>query len=94
MTATTTLARAPFEIADDHPFVQIVTEAANHTHGPATTAGGSYWADSALIAEAGIPTVLYGPAGEGAHAATEWVSATSTTHCTNTLIRAAATFCR
>ena len=36
--------------------------------------GVSYWADSAFIAAAGIPTVLLGPAGEGAHAAEEWVS--------------------
>ena len=38
----------------------------------------SYWADSAFIAAAGIPTVLYGPGGEGAHAAEEWVSLADT----------------
>ena len=39
----------------------------------------SYWADSAFVAAAGIPTVLYGPEGEGAHANTEWVSRSGTT---------------
>lgn len=36
--------------------------------------GLSFWADSALAAQAGIPAVLFGPAGHGAHAVDEWVS--------------------
>ncbi|MCU0585837.1 MAG: M20/M25/M40 family metallo-hydrolase [Desulfobacterales bacterium] len=36
--------------------------------------GISFWADSALIGQAGIPSVLFGPAGHGAHAVDEWVS--------------------
>ena len=32
------------------------------------TAGAPYWADAAFIAAAGIPTVIFGPSGEGAHA--------------------------
>jgi acetylornithine deacetylase len=37
-------------------------------------AGLSFWADSALMGLAGIPSVLYGPTGHGAHAVDEWVS--------------------
>ena len=37
----------------------------------------SYLADSALAAKAGIPSILFGPAGHGAHAVDEWVSANS-----------------
>jgi acetylornithine deacetylase len=36
--------------------------------------GLSFWADSALCGLAGIPSVLFGPAGHGAHAVDEWVS--------------------
>jgi acetylornithine deacetylase len=36
--------------------------------------GFSYWADSALAGTAGIPSLLYGPIGHGAHAVDEWVS--------------------
>ena len=36
--------------------------------------GLSFWADSALAAQAGIPSVLFGPTGHGAHAVDEWVS--------------------
>ena len=39
--------------------------------------GMSYWADSALVSDAGIPSVLFGPIGHGAHAVDEWVSAAS-----------------
>ncbi|UCD78339.1 MAG: M20/M25/M40 family metallo-hydrolase [Desulfobacterales bacterium] len=39
-----------------------------------STVGISFWADSALSAQAGIPSVLFGPIGHGAHAADEWVS--------------------
>jgi acetylornithine deacetylase len=39
--------------------------------------GLSFWADSALMGVAGIPSVLYGPIGHGAHAVDEWVSGSS-----------------
>jgi len=35
--------------------------------------GEQFWTDCALLADAGIDAVLFGPAGEGAHAAEEWV---------------------
>ena len=50
------------------------------------SAGASYWADAAFIAAAGIPTVLFGPAGEGAHAAEEWVSLSRTEAVARTLV--------
>ncbi|MGD0802699.1 MAG: ArgE/DapE family deacylase [Candidatus Bathyarchaeia archaeon] len=39
---------------------------------PAFT-GGSGWLDTQIIWSKGIPAVAYGPAGDGAHAAVEWV---------------------
>jgi acetylornithine deacetylase len=39
--------------------------------------GLSFWADSALMGLAGVPSVLYGPVGHGAHATDEWVSCKS-----------------
>jgi acetylornithine deacetylase len=53
----------------------------------------SYWADSAFLSTAGIPTVLYGPEGEGAHADIEWVSRSGTTTTTDVLIHLARDFC-
>ena len=36
--------------------------------------GLSFWADSALAGAMGIPAILFGPRGHGAHAIDEWVS--------------------
>jgi len=36
--------------------------------------GLSFWADSGLMGLAGVPSVLFGPIGHGAHAVDEWVS--------------------
>jgi len=47
--------------------------------------GMSYWADSALASKAGIPSILFGPTGHGAHAIDEWVSKQSLINCYETL---------
>jgi acetylornithine deacetylase len=60
---------------------------------PPPTTGASYWADAAFIAAAGIPTVMFGPVGEGAHAAEEWVSLASTEAVARTLVAVAARVC-
>ena len=54
----------------------------------------SYWADSAFISAAGIPTVLFGPDGDGAHAEVEWVSIPGTIACAQVLTAAARDFCQ
>lgn len=55
------LARLPHESGEDEEIVEILLR-----HAGTEAVGVSYWADSALLAAAGIPTVLFGPAGEGA----------------------------
>jgi hypothetical protein len=70
MTQTRTiLARPPFEIDERAELVAVVREAAADVlRHPVDVAGVSYWADASLIAAAGIPTVLFGPNGDGATA--------------------------
>jgi acetylornithine deacetylase len=90
----TLLVREPFEIDPGHEFVRLMLSVAEPVLGrPAAIGSGSYWADSAFIAAAGIPTVLFGPGGEGAHAVEEWVSLSDTEAVTRTLIALAARFC-
>jgi acetylornithine deacetylase len=88
-TQRTLLVREPFEVDTDGEFVRLVSDAAS---GPPVT-GASYWADAAFIAAAGIPTVMFGPSGEGAHAIEEWVSLGDTERVTRTLIAVAERFC-
>lgn len=61
---------------------------------PPPVGGASYWADAAFIAAAGIPTVMFGPGGAGAHAIEEWVSVPDTEIVARTLVEAAARLCR
>ena len=49
--------------------------------------------DAALIQAAGIPTVVFGPAGEGAHAVDEWVDLASVDTCAAVLVAAARELC-
>jgi len=60
---------------------------------PPVVEGASYWADAAFIAAAGIPTVIYGPSGEGAHALEEWVSLSDTEDVTRVLLDVARRVC-
>jgi acetylornithine deacetylase len=86
----TMLAREPLEIDSDAAIIGAVRAAAGFSP---PLSGASYWADSGLIAAAGIPTALYGPSGEGAHAAVEWVSIDSALRVTETLVATAEAFC-
>lgn len=49
-------------------------------HAPEVTGAGG-WMDSALLGAAGIPTVILGPRGDGAHAIEEWVDLDSCLVC-------------
>jgi acetylornithine deacetylase len=88
------LVREPFEVAREAELVSTVSAAAGEVLGAAPPiAGASYWADAAFIAAAGVPTVMFGPAGEGAHAAEEWVSISSTEAVARTLVATAVRVC-
>jgi len=63
-TARTLASREPFEIDEDEPVVDAVRRHAAAALGEEPgVVGVPFWADSALLAEAGIPTVLFGPRG-------------------------------
>ena len=55
--------------------------------------GVPYWADSAIIADSGIPTVICGPGGAGAHADVEWVDLTQLDRVARALVDVSASFC-
>jgi acetylornithine deacetylase len=92
--ARTLLVREPFEVPQDAEIVETVGAAAADVLGrPPAIGGASFWADAAFIAAAGVPTVMFGPAGEGAHAAEEWVSIASTETVARTLVAVAERVC-
>ncbi len=82
--------RTPLVCPPDAPIARCVRDAARQITGRAPEdVGVSYWADSAVFDAAGIPTLLYGPVGEGAHGAVEWVDLDSVVACAKALTRAA-----
>lgn len=87
-------AREPFEVASDVPVVQAVERAAHAVTGrPAPHVGDTPWMDSALLAAAGVETVVIGPSGAGAHAAEEWVDIDSVVALAAILADAAIEYC-
>jgi len=83
-----TIAREPFEVSEAEEIVALVRE-----HSGSEIAGAAFWADSGLFAAAGIPTVLFGPEGEGAHAVVEWVDLPSVERVRDVVIAVAESFC-
>jgi acetylornithine deacetylase len=83
------VSREPFEVDEGHELVHALGAAA----GVSGVIGVPFWTDAALVAAAGIPTVLFGPAGEGAHAAVEWVDVSSLERCRVMYAAVAAALC-
>ena len=93
--ARTLLVREPFEIDEDAEIARLVSDAAEASLGERPRVeGASYWADAAFVSAAGIPTVMFGPSGEGAHALEEWVSVGDTAAVAQVLVDVARRLCR
>ena len=69
--------RPPLETDPAAEVVRAVARAA----GVSLLEGIPYWTDGALFGAAGVPTVIFGPRGAGAHAAEEWVELDSLHRC-------------
>ncbi len=87
------LLRAPLETPAESPIVTTLAAIAQDELGRAPgIVGAPYWTDAGLLAEAGIPSVIFGPSGEGPHAAIEWVSLSSVEALTRILVETARAF--
>ncbi len=88
------LTRDAFEVSPDAPVVQAVAAAAAEVlPRPPAVIGHTFWMDAAILAAAGVETVVIGPAGAGAHADVEWVDLESVHRLAAILARTAVTVC-
>jgi len=88
------LARVPLETSESAPILGAVRQAAGAVlQRPVEATGVSFWTDAASLHAAGIPSVLFGPLGEGAHAAIEWVDVASVRACAEVYLATALAFC-
>jgi acetylornithine deacetylase len=92
-------ARSPYEIAAGHPLVAAMQSAAEQQFNAqssrfkAEVTGMSFWTDASVLGDAGIPSLLFGPAGAGLHGVEEWVDVASVLACRDALVTLARTWC-
>ena len=88
------LVREPFQVDPSAGIVATLRAAAVQTLGTEPEiVGHKAWMDAAFIAAAGIPTVVFGPTGEGAHAVEEHVELESVEQVAEVVIETARRFC-
>lgn len=82
--------RQGYEIEKGEPVVKSLEEAFRQVTGKkARYTGHTWWEDSAIFAEAGISTVIFGPKGGGIHEELEWVELDSVAVLAEILVKAA-----
>jgi acetylornithine deacetylase len=87
--------RYPFEIEAEAPVVKAVEAAAVKVLGSVPNhIGQTFWTDAALMAEAGMETVIIGPRGVGLHCVEEWVNLESLYQLALLLTHTAVDYCK
>jgi acetylornithine deacetylase len=86
--------RPPFEVSPQSPIAQVAAQVMQkHLQHPIHPRGASFWTDAAILAEAGVPSILLGPHGYGLHSAEEWVELDSCVKLAQILADIAIQFC-
>lgn len=87
--------RFPLQANENDEIIQLTREHAMRvTNKTPNTVGAPFWTDAALLANAGVSSFLFGPHGEGAHAAIEWVDLDTVEQCVEIYASVAAEFCK
>jgi acetylornithine deacetylase len=90
--AQLTFARAPYEVAADTDVVVLLEQAVRGMGCEARRVGMTFWTDAAILGEAGIPSVLFGPGGAGLHSIEEYVRLDDVRRCRDALVELARAF--
>lgn len=78
--------RAPYLTPKTSDLPDLIQHAMHHE---AKRGAMTFWTDAAILGHAGIPTVVFGPGGEGLHAISEYVRANEVLACRDILVRVA-----
>jgi acetylornithine deacetylase/succinyl-diaminopimelate desuccinylase-like protein len=84
--------REPFAVDPGERIVRCMEEAVAQAGRRPVRRGANAWMDAALTQAAGIPTVVFGPGGEGHHTSHEWVRVDEVVAAADILERAARAF--
>lgn len=85
--------RPPYETPGDHPLPSALESALLHAGAKVSRAGMTYWTDAAVLGEAGIPSVIFGPGGGGYHGLEEYVYVDQVLTCRDALVNLSREFC-
>lgn len=86
--------RGAYEIDPLHRLPAMVMDAAASVGGRPRKVGMTFWSDAAILGAAGIPSVLFGPGGEGLHSPGEYVRLDDVRVCRDALVSLAHEFVR
>ncbi|HEU4936631.1 MAG TPA: ArgE/DapE family deacylase [Vicinamibacterales bacterium] len=84
--------RPPYELPSSHELPRALEAAALTAGARSAAVGMSFWTDAAILGEAGIPSVLFGPGGAGLHSLEEYVQVNEVAICRDALASLARTW--
>ena len=85
--------RPPYEVPADDGVCLTLAEVMRARDLDTDPTGMTYWTDAAILGNAGIPTVLFGPAGAGLHGPEEYVDIDSVRVCRDILKALVTEYC-
>jgi acetylornithine deacetylase len=85
--------RPPYLTPDGHHLPKMIESAVANAGVKPVRGGMTFWTDAAVLGEAGIPSVVFGPGGAGLHGISEYVLAADVLTCRDALIELAKEFC-
>jgi acetylornithine deacetylase len=86
--AALTAFRPSYQVDPNHRLPSAISSSLGALGLNAEATGMSFWTDAAILADAGIPSVLFGPGGAGLHSAVEYVNIADVTTCRDVLVDA------
>ena len=87
-------ARSAYETPRNHPLPAMLRELSSQRGVQAAPVGMSFWTDAAILGDAGIPSVLFGPGGAGLHSVEEYVNVDDVLGCRDVLAELALAWSR
>src|SRR5205807_8414258 len=84
--------RFPLDTSPEHFLPQLLQKELQRVGRKTQVVGATYWTDAALLAAAGIPTVIFGPGGAGLHSTEEYVNIDEVLTCRDVLTGLARAF--
>lgn len=85
--------RPPYLTPSDHELPKMIASAIARKGMKPVRGGMSFWTDAAVLGEAGIPSVVFGPGGAGLHSVSEYALADDVITCRDAFIELAKDFC-